>query len=257
MTPAAGKAPALGDALAAAPDCKLGRIVGMLDGMLERGEADRLLAPLRPRLAQLGPARPLRFPRLLAMPLEGALVSPDAWRGVPSAIPRSALAPLAEAMRTALGEAAEEIEIAGLGHSVAETALVGRLGRRLWPLAGAVALPVPAGWEAAGLPRAAAAPILKLCAALWRHGGWLWEARQAVAHGPPEASLRAALARLAPEGPAALAAGTALLLRHAAMPDRVAALAAALRPEVAPLAEAALAAELARRAGGADQSPRG
>ncbi len=197
---------ALRAALAAAPDAKLGRVVGMLDSLLDRGGTDALLAELRPRLRSLQPARPLRFSRLLAMPLEGALVAPTAWTGLPDAIPRSALTPLAEAVRAALPEEAERIEFAACGHTVAETALVGELGLRLWPLAGTLDLPLPPGWEAAGLPRAAAPRILALAGALWRHGPALWAARIGGAALPP-----ATLKALAREGPAALSAASRLL----------------------------------------------
>lgn len=252
MTRPAANGPELRAALAAAPDGKLGRIVGMLDGLLDRSEADALLAPLRPRIAALRPPRPLRFARLLALPLEGALVAPEAWTGAPAEIPRSALTPLAEAARRALSEVAEEIEVAALGRSVADEALVGRLGRRLWPLAGAAALPpLPPGWEAAGLPPAAARPVLALSGALWRHGAALWELRLA---GVPEQPLGTLLAALAPEGPAALTAAALLLLRHAAEPERIAASAATRRPEIAEAMRRALAAETLRRA---SQAPRG
>lgn len=248
MTTPGIDAESLRSALAGAEDGKLGRIVGMLDGLLDRGAADRLLEPIRPRLGALRPARPLRFPRLLAMPLEGALVASDAWRGAPDEIPRSALTPLAEAMAASLGEAAEEIEVAALGHTADDAALVGRLGGRLWPLAAGVALPVPAGWQAAGLPRASAAPILALSAMLWRHGAALWTARLAGPEGPPAWLLKDVLGRVAPGGGAALMAALRLLLRHAAAPERVVGVAVALRPEIAAAAEAARAAEVAQRA---------
>lgn len=235
-------------AVAAAPDAKLGRIVGMLDSLLDRSATDELLAAARPRLRRLRPARPLRFLRLLSMPLEGALVAPLAWTRAPGEIPRSALTPLAEAVRAALEEEAERIELAGCGHSTAEAGLVGALGRGLWPRAGALDLGVPPGWEAAGLPREAAAPILALARALWRHGAALWEARLAGPEGPPEPLLRAALGPLAAEGPEPLTAGATLLLRHAEAPARVVAAAAALSARVAAPLERELEAELTRHA---------
>jgi hypothetical protein len=159
----------IGAALAAAPPEKLGRVVGLLDSLQARGAADALLADIRPRLKDLRPDRPMRFTRLLAVPLEPALVAPDAWTRAPIEIPRNALAPIGEAVRGALGLVAEEIEAAALGHSMGNTALAARLGARLWPLAAAARLPaVPPGWEAAGLPQASAGPVLALCRALWR-----------------------------------------------------------------------------------------
>jgi hypothetical protein len=156
-------------ALAAAPPEKLGRVVGLLDSLQARGAADALLAAARPRLRDLRPCRPMRFTRLLAVPLEPALVAPEAWTRAPIEIPRSALTPIGEAVRAALGLAAEEIEAAALGHSMADAARVARLGARLWPLAAAARLPaVPPGWEEAGLPSASAASVLALCRVLWR-----------------------------------------------------------------------------------------
>jgi hypothetical protein len=155
-------------ALASAPDAKLGRIVGMLDSLRDRGAADALLAAARPRLSYLRPARPLRFTRLLAIPFEPVLVATEAWDGGATTMPRGALAPIGAALHAALGPVAEEIETAALGHTMAETALVARLGARLWPLA-AQARPVlpPPGWAAAGLPEAMAGPLLDLARRLW------------------------------------------------------------------------------------------
>ncbi|HEV7266289.1 MAG TPA: hypothetical protein VGN83_15405 [Falsiroseomonas sp.] len=232
-------------ALAGAPDAKLGRIVGMLDSLLDRRTVDELLEPVRGRLRWLRPARPLRFPRLLAMPLEGALVEANAWNRAAEEIPRSAITPLAAAVQRQLGDLAEEVEMRGCGHTVADIALVGQLGTRLWKMAGAVELSAPLpGWREAGLPAEAAAPIIALAGALWRHGAALWDARLAGADGPPEALLRSSLAPLAKEGPAALAAAMALLMHHAEAPARVAAVAASLNPAVAPLAERVLEADL-------------
>jgi hypothetical protein len=158
-------------ALANAPDAKLGRIVGMLDSLESRGAADALLAAARPRLRSLRPARPLRFTRLLSLPLEPLLVGTEAWDGTPRLIPRAALTPLGQAVQAALGEEAERIEAAALGHSMAETALVARLGGVLWPLAARAALPdPPPGWVSAGLPADTAAPIVALARVLWRRG---------------------------------------------------------------------------------------
>jgi hypothetical protein len=159
----------MGAALAAAPPDKLGRIVGMLDSLQARGAADALLQAARPRLKDLRLDRPMRFTRLLAVPLEPALVPPEAWTRAPIEIPRSALSPIGEAVRAALGLAAEEMEAAALGRTMADAATVARLGARLWPLAASARLPaVPPGWEEAGLPAASAAPVLALCRALWR-----------------------------------------------------------------------------------------
>lgn len=163
---------ALQQALASAPDAKLGRIVGLLDSLADRRTADALLAAARPRLGMLRPARPLRFTRLLALPLEPVLVATEAWDGATATIPRAALTPLGAAMRSALGDLAEAIETAALGHSMAEAALVARLGARLWPRAAETPLPLPPpGWTEAGLPRETAPGLLVLARRLWRQAG--------------------------------------------------------------------------------------
>jgi hypothetical protein len=159
---------AMREALASAPDAKLGRIVGMLDSLGDRGAADALLDAARPRLRDLRPARPLRFTRLLALPFEPVLVPTEAWDGGATTMPRGALTPIGAALHAALGPVAEEIETAALGRTMADTALVTRLGARLWPLA-ARARPTlpPPGWAEAGLPEVMAAPLLALAQRLW------------------------------------------------------------------------------------------
>jgi hypothetical protein len=155
-------------ALAAAPDRALGRVVCLLDSLEARGAADAVLDAVRPRLRDLRPTRPLRFTRLLALPLEPALVATEAWTRAPGEIPRAALTPLSDAVRAAIGEAAEAIDVAALGHGMADAAVVARLGARLWPLAAEAPLPrLPALWRAADLPVEAAAPILETCRAMW------------------------------------------------------------------------------------------
>jgi len=155
-------------ALAAAPDRALGRVVCLLDSLEARGAVDAVLAAARPRLRDLQPPRPLRFTRLLALPLEPALVANEAFTSAPGQIPRAALTPLSDAVRVAIGEAAEAIDVAALGHSMADVALVQRLGARLWPLAAKAPLSrLPALWPASSLPASAATPILDACRALW------------------------------------------------------------------------------------------
>lgn len=234
-------------ALADAPDAALGRVVAMLDGLVDRGEADAVLEAVRPRLRRLRPPRPLRLARILMLPLEGALVPAANWKGAAPEIPRSAIGAICAMLETALGPRAEEIEAAALGHTTAHHAAITALGARLWPAAGRVPLPAaPPAWAQSGLPPAAAGPILALCAALWRHAVPLWEAREAAALGPPERLLRAALAPLAAEGAAPLTAGMVLLLRQAARPGLVSQVAISLYPAAAAAADREMEALLAR-----------
>jgi len=156
-------------ALTQASDGQLRRVVGVLDSMIARGGADELLASVRPRISALQLSRPLRFGRLLALPLEGALVNMADYERHGAGIPRPALPPLIEAVRTALGPEAEVIELGACGHTMREPALVAELGRRLWALSAAATLPTPLpGWDKTSLPAEAEAPILALCRDLWR-----------------------------------------------------------------------------------------
>jgi hypothetical protein len=236
-------------ALAVAPDGAVGRVVAMLDGLVDRGEVDAVLDGVRPRLRLLRPARPLRFGRILLMPVEGALVPPLAWKGSPTEIPRSAIAAIVATAHDALGELAEEMEGAALGHNTDNTGLIRSLGGRLWPAAGRAALPIsPKLWAESGVPPAAVPQVLALCGALWRHGAPLWAAREAAAEGPPEPILRAALAPLAAEGAAPLTAAMVLLVRHAARPGQVAAVATGLNAAAASAADREIAGLLSREA---------
>ena len=67
--------------LVEARDDQVAQIVAMVDAMPDRGAADHLIAPLRARLARTRPPRPLRFARLLFLPLDPLLAS-SVWRGV-------------------------------------------------------------------------------------------------------------------------------------------------------------------------------
>ncbi|MGG5822514.1 hypothetical protein [Falsiroseomonas sp. HW251] len=155
-------------ALSQASDEQLRRVVGVLDSLVTRGEADRLLAGLRDRIRALHPDRPLRFGRLLVLPLEAALVQTDDWLKDPAGIPRAALNPLIETVRRAMGQEAEVIEMAMLGRKLQDAEAVRSLGRRLWARAATVSLPaLPDGWAEAGLPGSMAPPVVALCRALW------------------------------------------------------------------------------------------
>lgn len=121
--------------LMAARDEQIGRVVAMVDKLPDRGEADALIAPLRARLAQLRPNRPLNFARLLFRPLDPLILSAASWRRGRIGLPRSALAPLAAQCRALLGAAAESVEDLIEGHQANDSAAVREAGARLWPLA--------------------------------------------------------------------------------------------------------------------------
>ena len=90
--------------LAGARDAQILQVVAMVDGMPNRGAADQLIAPLRGRLARLRPPRPLRFARLLFLPLDPLIVPAARWRAEHPSIPRTVIPVLAAAIEAALDQ---------------------------------------------------------------------------------------------------------------------------------------------------------
>jgi hypothetical protein len=141
--------------LAQATDEEVSRLVAMLDEMRDRSALDDLLAALRPRIARLRPERPLRFVRLLFLPLDPLIVPAGLWNAHQPTIPRTALRPLADTVRAMIGEMGVRVDavikqatIAGSGFG--DAALVACAGSLLWPAAAdAIARStVPADWTA-------------------------------------------------------------------------------------------------------------
>ena len=231
----------LGQAAAAADDTALARLVAMLDALPQRGEADRVLDPVRPRLRALGLPRPLGLPRLLFLPLDGAILPPAQWTRGAAAVPRSALLALAGAVQAALGAEGAAIAAACAPLSTNDLAAIAALGARLWPAA-AEALPqlAPPDWAATGLAMADYAPIAALCRPVWRAGPAVWAALASAVAGPPAELARAALAAVAPAGPGPLSATLATLLLRASEPGALAQLAAGMDPTARAVAVEAL-----------------
>jgi hypothetical protein len=229
-------------AVAAAPDAVLAKVVAVFDSLPDRREADALLDAARPRLRRLRPPRPIAFARLLFLPLDGAILEPRDWRRQDGTLPRSALMPLAAAIRAAIGPAAAEIDAATAGRSFADHAAIDAAGRRLWRLAaqaGPGASPPP-GWQEAGLSPTDYRQATALTAGAWRCADALWAALAVARCGPPEEMIRPALIAAAAEGPAVLAAALATLMQKAAKPGGVAAIAAGLPGAPPMLAERVL-----------------
>jgi hypothetical protein len=217
-------------AVAAAPDAVLAKVVAVFDSLPDRREADALLDAARPRLRRLRPPRPIAFTRLLFLPLDGAILEARAWRRQEGTLPRTALVPLAGAIRAAIGPAAAEIEAAIAGRSFADHAAIDAAGSRLWRLAAETG-PGPApppGWQEAGLSAADYRQAAALATGAWRCAGPLWAALAAARFGPPEDLTRPALLAAMAEGPAVLAAALSTLMLKAAKPGGVAAIAADL-----------------------------
>jgi hypothetical protein len=218
-------------AVANASDAVLGRIVAVFDRLPERREADRLLDAARPRLRRLRPPRPIGLARLLFLPLDGAIVDPRNWKRQDGSLPRSALLPLAEAVRISIGAEATAIEAAFAGATFSDLGVVGAAGLRLWRAAAAAAtsLPPPATWPETGLAAADLTHCISLAGGVWRHAGPLWGALAAAAEGPPDHLVAAAMAAAAGEQPMVIEAILATILMKATRPGSVATAAAGAR----------------------------
>ena len=160
----------LGRRLAVAPDADVARVVAVVDQLPRRGGADQLIEPLRPRLAQLRPPRPLRFTRLLFLPLEPLIVPPPRWQPALPTIPRSALTPLAATVRAGLGADIVAIDRLIQALAACEAEAVARAGDLLWPRAAELlaAAPPPVGWAETGLNGAMYAPLARRVGAVLR-----------------------------------------------------------------------------------------
>jgi hypothetical protein len=226
---------ALRRAIAGAEDPQIVRIVALVDQMMQRGPADLLIAPLRQRLARLRPPRPLRFDRLMFHPLDLLIGSVTRWRPGQQAIPRSALMPMAEHVRLAMGPAAVVIGTEIAGRTTDDCDLISRLGRSLWPEAARILAeaPMPESWDATELGIAAYLPLASIVAALLAEASAVDRLHADAATGllpPPPATIEAMLVRVARRDAVALPMMLAVLLDQ--VPDAAALLPAAqLGPE--------------------------
>jgi hypothetical protein len=159
---------ALSRAVSEAADPQVMRIVAAVDALAQRGPADALIEPLRQRLTALRPPRPLRFGRLLFQPLDMVIVPAQRWRADQPAIPRSALMPLTKAVRQAMGADTETFDAQVFGHTTADTALISRLGRSLWPAAASILadMKLPKTWRSTRLDERHFRPLADLIAVL-------------------------------------------------------------------------------------------
>jgi hypothetical protein len=154
--------------LATADESQIAKVVALVDALEARGAADDVIAPLRPRLAQLRPRRPLRFCRLLFIPLDPLIVPAAAWRPGNPTIPRTVLLSLAETVHATMGSGAQAIDGAIQNHGSENSEIARSAGRLLWPAAANIlaATPPPIGWAKSGLPTDTYAPIARQLAVL-------------------------------------------------------------------------------------------
>ena len=169
-----------------ASDDQIVRVTALVDRMPERGAADELLVPLRPRLAQLRIPRVLNFSRMLFLPLDPLIVPPSRWQLGQPAFPRSALAVLSRVVHGAMGEAARAVDVALAGHTSGEPGPIAQFGALLWPAASRILAQAiaPADWPKTGLTPGAFKPIAREVAGLLRHAVVL----HAIAARPEEAT---------------------------------------------------------------------
>ncbi len=214
--PAEGSLAPLQDHLLSAADARLRRVVAVVDALPVRGDADALIASLRPRLARLRPPRPITLTRLLFEPVEPLIVPTASWHAGSPAIPRSTLAVLGGDLAAALGSEAATLQARGAGRTMEDAATVAECGTVLWARAAKLlpGRPPPPDWASGtGLPEAAHAAIVVPLGTLLAEGAALHRlpaltGQAAVAEA--ERLLRQAGAR----GVAALAMMLALLLRR-------------------------------------------
>lgn len=223
--------------LANAGDEQIARIVAMVDAMPHRGEADSLIAPLRPRLAQLRPARPLGFTRLLFTPIDPLVMPAASWRRGGLTVPRSALAPIAAALRAARPAAAERADAQTATLTSKDEAALGAAGAALWPEAAAAlcSLKPPPGWAATGLSESDHAAITGAIVAVL-HVAPEIHALTAARHAVADEAVRHVLGRTVPRGSMALSTVVAVLLARLPNPERLLALAAEANGISPPLA---------------------
>src|SRR5450631_4088204 len=118
--------------LASARDEQILQVVAMVDAMPQRGAADQLIAPLRERLARLRPPRPLRFARLLFLPLDPLIVPAARWRPNQPTIPRTVIPLLAQTVEKGLGSLGQTVATMIDGHTTAQQMVIDEAGSLLW-----------------------------------------------------------------------------------------------------------------------------
>ncbi len=207
--------------LTGAQDTQIARVVAMVDGLADRTAADALIEPLRPRLAQLRPPRPLRLARLVFLPLDTVIVPAARWRPGQPAVPRTALTPLTDAVRAAVPDLVARAEALVSGRSTHDAAIIAEAGGVLWPAASRalLAATAPPGWAANGLIEAAFPSLAQAVGGLLGQAVAIARLAEEARHGLPLAdeAIDAILAGVSPHGIAAWDMTIAVLL--AELPD--------------------------------------
>ena len=203
--------------LCTADDDKIRRIVALMDRQSMPEAARAILDPLRPRLAVLRPPRPLRFARLLFMPLDPVIVPARDWRPTDATLPRGVLLPIAAIVRAGLGAEALEIDALIADRDTTDEPTIANAGPLLWTRAADIlaAEPEPLEWDATGLPPAVYPPLARAIAAVLRRAVPLRDLMRDAALGAlnnTDASISGILGGLAAESPDAYSMAVAILL---------------------------------------------
>lgn len=202
--------------VAGASEPQIMRIVATVDAMAARGAVDDLIAPLRHRLVQLRPVRPLRFARLVFFPLDPLLVPAARWRPAHVTLPRTVIAPMAKVVEAALGAKLDAVKDAISNRKTDETDLIRELGASLWPAAGSALAgsAVPADWVSTGLGDQAYLDLARRAGAVLAAAPALDAVCAAAAQGlpPSHAAIEAIVHKAAGASASALPMLVALLL---------------------------------------------
>jgi len=184
---------ALRHELRGADDQKVTRITGVLDELSDPTINQSLLDPFRDRLATLKPVRPLRFSRVLFVPLDPLIVAGRAWRlGEPS-IPRTVLASISSTVRAECGSEAAAFDQLIAGRRADMVQAITLAGDVIWPRAAEVLAmaPPPVDWGATGLAAAVYPPLARIIASVLRRARQLRRLARDGGDGGPEADDKA------------------------------------------------------------------
>ena len=217
-----GRLRALIRQIAAATDSQMLRILATVESAADRREADALISPMRPRLNVLRPPRRLRIRRLIFYPLDPLILPPHRWRpGMPS-IPRSILAPVAEAITASMPDTVARVEALLADRTTADMGLIRATGSVIWPGAAAAldSASPPASWRDTGLAAVHYRTLAPAMAALLRQAAAIETLILSALPGllpPPTDAGHAILRGVEGEHPRALPALFVLLMMR--LPD--------------------------------------